>query len=267
MSSSLIEDFSLYLNEMGLSEYESRTYLALLQCGLSTATEISDVADIPQSRVYDVLDDLEQKGFVTLQPGRPKKFGPIEPELAINQYVEYKRNTYEEEISRTQSTGEQFIDELNEENFQYRQNDELDVFWSYKGKNYILGQFGDYCQSATDEIQMVMKGNSFERMVNQHKELLQTRHNHGVDIRIIVPHAQVQDVVLETARDWATLHDASGIEGRFYLFDAERVLVAWKSDQEDRFVAMATQSSQLQNTLELLFDLFWKNTARAVEAV
>lgn len=258
MSTSLADDFALYLNEMGLSEYESRAYLALLQSGLSTATEIADAADVPQSRVYDVLDSLEDKGFVTVQPGRPKKFGPIEPELAVNQYVEYKRSNFENEISQTRQTGEQFLNELDEEKFQYRQNDEIDVFWSYKGKNYILSQFGEYCQSTTDQIRMVMKGNSFERMVNQHKEVLRERHDHGVDIKIIVPYHQVQTKILDCAEEWADLHNGTGIEGRFYLFDAERVLVAWKSDQEDRFVAMATQSSQLHATLDVLFDLFWE---------
>lgn len=261
MSTSLVDDFALYLNQMGLSEYESRAYLAVLQSGLSTATEISDAADVPQSRVYDVLEDLEEKGFVTVQPGRPKKFGPIEPELAVNQYVEYKRDSFEDKISRTRETGEEFVNELDEENFQYRQNDEIDVFWSYKGKNYILSQFGEYCQRSSDQIRMVMKGNSFERMVNQHKEVLHDRHDHGVDIKIIVPYREVRDMVLETAREWADLHNATGIQGRFYLFDAERVMVAWKSDQEDRFVAMATQSSQLQATLRMLFDLFWENTS------
>lgn len=264
MSTSLVDDFGLYLRDMGLSDYESRAYLAVLQGGLSTATEISDGADIPQSRVYDILEALEEKGFITVQPGRPKKFGPIEPELAITQYIEYKRDTFEDKISQTQNAGNTFLSQLEDENFQYRRNDEIDVFWSYKGKNYILSQFGEYCQSTTDEIRMVMKGGSFERVINHHKEVLRQRHDHGVDIRIIVPYDQVQSRVLETTREWADLHHASGIEGRFYLFDTKRVLVSWKSDQEDRFVAMATQSSQLQATLGLLFDMFWENTDHQV---
>lgn len=260
MSTSLADDFALYLNEMGLSEYESGAYLAVLQGGLMTAAEISAASDIPQSRVYDVLEDLEEMGFVTLQPGRPKKFGPIEPELAVQHYVEFKRSQFENEISQTRDIGNEFISQLDEENFQYRTNDEIDVFWSYKGKNYILTQFGKYCQSTSDDILMMMKEGSFERMVNKHKEVLKRRYQHGVDIRIIVPHDKIDDVVLDEARDWADIRDGSSIEGRLYVFDSERVLVSWKSDREDRFVAMTTQSSQLQTTFRHLFNLFWENT-------
>lgn len=260
MGTSLADDFEIYLHEMGLSEYESRAYLGVLQSGMTTAKEISEAADIPQSRVYDVLESLETKGFVTVQPGRPKKFGPIEPELAVNQFVQYKRNNLEEEISQSRKVGDEFLDELEDQQFMHRQNNEIDVFWSYKGKNYILEQGGQYCNSASDEIRMITKGNSFERIVSHYKEVLKDRHEHGVDIRIIVPFDEVRDVVLDTASEWADLRDGDAIEGRIYLFDSQRVLVSWLSDQEDRFVAMATQSSQLQMTFGQLFELFWENT-------
>lgn len=257
MGTSLVEEFEIYLHEMGLSEYEARAYLGVLQSGTATAKEISKASDIPQSRVYDVLESLEPKGFVTVQPGRPKKFGPIEPELAISQFVQYKRRNLETEIEQSRKVGDQFLEKLDGQQFQYRQNDEIDVFWSYKGKNYILKQFGQYCQSASDEIRMITKGNSFERLVLSHKEILRDRYQHGVDIQIIVPHEGVSDLALDTANQWAELRDRHAIEGRIYLFDSQRVLVTWLSDQEDRFVAMATQSSQLEKTLEQLFELSW----------
>ena len=260
MGVSLADDFEIYLREMGLSEYESRAYLAVLQSGMTTAKEISEAADIPQSRVYDILDGLETKGFVTVQPGRPKKFGPIEPELAVSQYVQLKREHLEEEISHSKKVGDQFLEELDGKQFRYRQNDELDVFWSYKGKNYILKQFGQYCQSSADEIRMITTGDSLERMIGHHKEILKNRAEHGVEIRIVVPHNDVNDVVLNTAREWAELRDCGGIEGRIYLFDTQRVLVSWLSDQEDRFVAMATQSSQLRVTFNHLFELLWSTS-------
>lgn len=257
MSSDLVDDFALYLNEIGLSEYESRAYLSVLQAGLTTAAEISEASEVPQSRVYGVLETLEEKGFITVQPGRPKKFGPIEPEHALNQYLQYKRENFEDTLSQTRSVGNQFINELNDKNFQYRQNDEVDVFWSYKGKNYILNQFGDYCASASDRIWMIMKGNSFRRVVNQHKEVLQNCAENGVDIRIVVSHEHVENVILNTARNWADVRYAPNIEGRIYLFDSDRVLISWLSDREDRFVALATQSSQLQTTFGQLFEMFW----------
>jgi sugar-specific transcriptional regulator TrmB len=263
---SLDEEFALYLHEMGLSEYEASSYLALLQQGTSTAKMIASTADIPQSRVYDVLDDLERKGFVTVQPGRPKKFGPIEPEIAVSQYTDYRRQQLEAEIDHTRKIGDQFVNDLDEQQFQYRQNDEIDVFWSYKGKNYILEQFGQYCESVDDRIRMITKGNSFRRMVSHYKELLSKQHEHGVDIEIILPCSGADSVVLDTAQEWATIRHMPGIEGRLYLFDDDRILIAFRSDTQDRFVAMSTQSSQLYSTMERMFETFWAATTDPIEA-
>jgi sugar-specific transcriptional regulator TrmB len=262
MSKSLDEEFAIYLHEMGLSEYEASTYLGTLQLGSSTAKEISNVSDVPQSRVYDVLEQLKEKGFVTVQPGRPKKFGPIEPQYAVDQYTKYKRERLEEDLHQTKEVGKSFIDELDRQQFQYRQNEEIDVFWSYKGKNFILEQFGQYCESATDEIRMITMDNSMRRMVTTHKEILRERHEHGVDIRIVVPET-VDPIVLDTATEWATVRHASDIEGRMYLFDNERILISFLSDQEERFVAIQTRSSQLCVTLESLFELLWSNSVRS----
>ncbi len=101
----------MYLKELGLSKYEAHAYACLLRRGISTAQEVSDGADVPQPRVYDALGELEQKGFVDVQPGRPKKFGPIEPETAVEHFCEFKQRQYEDELSRKQQLGEQLAEE------------------------------------------------------------------------------------------------------------------------------------------------------------
>ncbi|WP_433627728.1 TrmB family transcriptional regulator [Halomicrococcus sp. NG-SE-24] len=51
------------LEEAGLTEYEISTYVALLNMGSAPATELAEKGDVPRSRVYDILRDLEEKGY------------------------------------------------------------------------------------------------------------------------------------------------------------------------------------------------------------
>ncbi|HIJ10966.1 TPA: TrmB family transcriptional regulator, partial [Candidatus Woesearchaeota archaeon] len=44
-----------------LNLYEVKLWTALLSRGVSTAGELSDIADVPRSRSYDVLESLEKK--------------------------------------------------------------------------------------------------------------------------------------------------------------------------------------------------------------
>lgn len=260
MGTSLTDDFAIYLHEMGLSEYEASAYLCVLQIGVATAKEVAEGADIPQSRVYDVLSTLDSKGFVTIQPGRPKKFGPVEPEIAVNQFIQYKRADLEEKIAQDQKIGSQFLEELDNNRFQYRQNGEMDIFWSYKGKNYILKQFGEYCASSSSRIRMITRDESFNRIVTSHKELLSEKKEKGVNIQIISSGNKNNEPVVDEALEWAEVREYDGVQARVYVFDSQRVLVSWNDTDEDQFVAIATQSPQLQQTFDIMFELVWQNS-------
>ncbi|WP_435157050.1 TrmB family transcriptional regulator [Haladaptatus sp. DFWS20] len=52
------------LREAGLSSYQIDAYVALLDLGSASATNLAEQADVPRSRIYDVLRDLEEEGYV-----------------------------------------------------------------------------------------------------------------------------------------------------------------------------------------------------------
>ncbi|QKY21469.1 TrmB family transcriptional regulator [Halolamina sp. CBA1230] len=64
-------------------EYEIEAYLAVLEHGRLTATEIAERTEIPQPRVYDTVRSLADHGFVELQESRPMQVLAIEPEEAF----------------------------------------------------------------------------------------------------------------------------------------------------------------------------------------
>lgn len=66
-----------------LGEYEIAAYLAVLQHGALTASEIADRTEIPQPRVYDTVRSLGDRGLVDLRESRPMKVVAIDPEEAF----------------------------------------------------------------------------------------------------------------------------------------------------------------------------------------
>jgi sugar-specific transcriptional regulator TrmB len=67
------------LREMGLNAYEIDTYLALLAGGQMTAMEISQLAKVPYSKIYEVLNSLKEKGWIKSSESRPFKYYPVPP--------------------------------------------------------------------------------------------------------------------------------------------------------------------------------------------
>ncbi|MFB9807102.1 TrmB family transcriptional regulator [Haladaptatus pallidirubidus] len=52
------------LKDAGLSPYQARAYVTLLELGAASASEIATASGVPGPRIYDVLRDLEDDGYV-----------------------------------------------------------------------------------------------------------------------------------------------------------------------------------------------------------
>lgn len=69
------------LNKLGLSRYESQAYIGLNKIITGQADDIAKVSNLPRSRIYDILNSLEKKGFVEIERGRPLKYKVVEPSV------------------------------------------------------------------------------------------------------------------------------------------------------------------------------------------
>jgi sugar-specific transcriptional regulator TrmB len=70
------------LEAFGLSAYAARTSVALVGLGTGTASDVSRVSEVPRTRVYDAVDELQECGLVDVQQSSPKAFWPISTETA-----------------------------------------------------------------------------------------------------------------------------------------------------------------------------------------
>jgi sugar-specific transcriptional regulator TrmB len=83
------DDLRATLEQVGerfnLGEYGTDAYLAVLEHGELTASEISERTDIPQPRVYDTVRSLSDRGLVELRESRPMKVVAIDPTEAFEE--------------------------------------------------------------------------------------------------------------------------------------------------------------------------------------
>ena len=52
------------LERAGLSPYQADAYVTLLEYGSTSATELASASGVPKPRIYDVLEELEGRGYV-----------------------------------------------------------------------------------------------------------------------------------------------------------------------------------------------------------
>jgi sugar-specific transcriptional regulator TrmB len=67
------------LKIFGLNSYEAKLWAALLSRGKAGAGELAEVSGVPRSRSYDVLQSLEEKGFILGTSKKPIEYTAVPP--------------------------------------------------------------------------------------------------------------------------------------------------------------------------------------------
>ena len=65
------EEILNLLRRIGLTDYESRAYLGLVMRSHGTAEEVADVASIPRTSAYKVLESLRRRNMVSRRAAGP----------------------------------------------------------------------------------------------------------------------------------------------------------------------------------------------------
>ncbi|MEM2934712.1 MAG: helix-turn-helix domain-containing protein [Methanocellales archaeon] len=105
------------LQEFGLSEYQARVYLALLELGIATAGQIPQISKVPRTRIYMIMSQLHEKGLVQILPETPLKYKPLPFEEFLEKRISDLRTearmleVVKEELSREFAIKKQVIEQ------------------------------------------------------------------------------------------------------------------------------------------------------------
>ena len=133
-------------HQLGLTDYEMRAYLALLKRGEMTANEISEAAAIPYSKIYEVLESLERKGWISSEGGRPAKYYPRNLSTAL----EVNRMRIEKELKKHESV---LLAEIPQLVDAIGSREKHDV-WILRGEENVLSRLKSLLSSCDMELQI-----------------------------------------------------------------------------------------------------------------
>jgi DNA-binding MarR family transcriptional regulator len=100
------------LAPLDLSEYEEQALTELLTLGRTTAPNLAEATGIPKARIYGVLDELADRGFVEVIPGHPKEFKPKAPAEILDRATENRRQEFESFRQTLADVREEFLAEF-----------------------------------------------------------------------------------------------------------------------------------------------------------
>jgi len=165
------------LKQIGLSEYESELYLALLQYGSLSAYELAEKTGMYRQATYDALNRLVEKGYVnSVKEGKSQKYKSVHPDLIL-EYLNEKTEGFKQILPELASLDKKAKEPLMVE--------------TYKGKNVtrialrdIINRLkekgGEVLCTAVDE-SIPLKG--YETILEQYERDMI---NYGIKERVII---------------------------------------------------------------------------------
>ena len=225
------KDFLSKLRDFGLNTYESKIWTALLSRGVSTAGELSDIANVPRSRSYDVLESLERKGFIIMKLGKPITYLAVPPSEVIDrikQKLDEESSARLDMLEHIKSTS--VLEELNTMHQKGIEHIEpTDLTGSIKGRTNIYNHLISMIKQAKKSVVIATTSEGLKRKQDSFLKHLEKAKQRGVSITIAVPEKELGD--FGDVSKIATLCSYD-IRARFCIVDKKELLFLLMDDEK-----------------------------------
>ncbi|HLE96237.1 MAG TPA: helix-turn-helix domain-containing protein [Candidatus Thermoplasmatota archaeon] len=254
------------MQEYGLTEYEARTYLALLDLGVATARDIANLSRVPRTKIYSVLDDLHAKQLAEIIPERPKKYEVV----PFDRYLKTFERDYQAKLKKidedkhmlaTAATGTA------------TSGDKAGSFNVLKGRKNVINRKYEMIQRAKKSV--LEMGTEFSGVrMGYYLPLLRERAKEGADVRMLLPVAQANlENVAEVGQFGEVRHASNKAPGSVILVvDDEEVLIChYVPDDEHLFkgedVAIWSDDKAIVRDMKNTILANWEQAAPLADAL
>ena len=196
---------------MEWGQYHAAVYRTLVERGALEPTDVSTWSDVPQGRVYDILDDLYREGAVKKQS--------INPTVYVAQHPEKIIDRKEEEFVEKATEAKQQLFQTYEVNF----NEDLgrNPAWVVAGRSGVVDQVREQLELAESRIDALEREPWYR---DEDIDLLESCASDGCDVRV-VGRSGVEADLEPLADSNVSVRHSTEVKTSFYLIDDDRVIL------------------------------------------
>ncbi|MEE8132637.1 MAG: helix-turn-helix domain-containing protein [Nitrososphaerales archaeon] len=253
----LSDKASKAMESLGLTDYEMRVYISLLNDGTMTAQELSKKSGVPYSKIYEVVGKLGDKGWLDSDSSRPTKYYPKAPSSAL----EAMRMRIENQVRENESI---LIQELTSV-YERSGGKEKPEIWVLRGIYNIGAKVKEIIQNCEKELLLALPAVT-ESVTKPLQPTLRALHEKGIKITILASESATIDSVKALYRI-GEVRLKNSMFGGGVISDGRQVIMllsAEKSGTNDyKALAIWAEHTGLANFAKEYFEYLWKD-AKAV---
>ena len=253
MPTNIPQEVYAALKEFGLTDYETRAFIALIQHGISSAKELSDRTKIPYSRIYDVLVNLENIGWVKVISGRPMKYQAERPAFV----VKLAKKQIEEKYQRIEHALLEKLEPL----YGTEEQIESTPIWILNGN--IQQKVIDMIRGVNKTITIFLR-NPSEALISDFFEHLLFLTGKKVEINVILNESRIKMKNKNVWRKLASVAKVQTVKNLLFdsiLFDNSEMIIFltsfFKIAIKDENMVFLIQDDRLINYTKTYFKMLW----------
>lgn len=218
----------------GLNLYEAKIWLALLSQGKSTSGKLSEIANIPKSRAYDILVSLENGGFIVRDLSKPISYRAIPPQELIEKLEEKAKELMDLKLEKLNKLKDSAMlnDLQNLYNKGIKYVDEGKVANSYQGLDNIYFRIKKSIGSAKGEIVLITTEQSLESKISALGRALKKAKASNVTVHVYAPVKDINETLMNEIKQFGKLNKTDLDIGRFVIVDGNEIFIFTENESE-----------------------------------
>ncbi len=245
-------DLGDFLAKLGLTEYEARTLATLFALKEADSPEVARAAQVPKTRVYDVLDGLVEKGLAVKIFSRPKKYRAMRPNEVFQKLLSEKQNELSEWGKRAEKIGSEMETQIGTDS-----SSEEKVL-KVKSRTDFYKILAQEIDTAQNEIHGLTNLDVHHHILH---DSLQRAAERNVTVKFVGDHPES---FIETAKKMGkNMHVQKANHGlHAYVIDGKKVVMMMSDITQERpeyHFTIWPENKPLAQTLQQTFDRHWNN--------
>ena len=239
------------LKDFGLTEYEAKAYIALVESGAMAASQLSTNASIPYSKIYEILGNLERKGWVESEQGRPSKYFPKSPSTAL----ESSRVRIENTLKSSQAEALSELQPLHER----KEVQERPDIWIVRGQPNILDRIKETLGRTRRELLVAMPVVP-DSILSIATPLLSLMTSQGIKVSVMIPGSTSKEVIRKI-KGPAEVRVREQMFGGGLISDSKEIIILLGEEPEKGLsLAISSDHAGLVRFGKIYFEFLWESS-------
>ncbi len=246
------------LRKLDMTEYEAKCYSCLVERGMLKGGDLSKLAEIPHSKVYEVINKLEKKQLVEILSKRPMLFRAVNPIIALEKLEQVLRENIEKKLVEKKEALEtahhHALTEIEDarrtaitmlqNSFEQHITPESieDTIWTINGQDSLIKQAQDLLLRSEHHVRIMFPQDDYTRIEKQLNILASREVQISLNVHNLTPSAQrllkIAEIYGETstpAINWGMVL----IDEKQVLFISENFKMGFKTASSSVFMVLS----------------------------